>query len=383
MIDSPPPGIGGRLGGVRTTAPWGVRAWVYAVLPAAFLLMGLLFDLFTPPHVTLTAFYCAAPLLAAPVLSFPVTALYGALATGAVVAQTYWHVSSAFKTSTVAVISVLALAINRIVAHRDQRVVSATNVAEAVQRAVVPEPPERAGSLRVAARYRAAQRNTLIGGDMYAARETPYGVRLLVGDVRGKGLIATEAVAVLLGAFREAAENEPRIDEVAVRLERALVRERADRASLDPVEGFATAVVVEVDEGPPLGIRFVNRGHPPPVLLGPGGEACYLAAEPALPLGLGDLLPGPERVEHARFPPGSQLLLYTDGLSEARNAVGTFYDPVARLNGRAFCGPTELLDAVVTDVVAHCDGAFDDDMALLAVHHPVPDGHPATPRAVP
>ncbi|TDC60624.1 PP2C family protein-serine/threonine phosphatase, partial [Streptomyces hainanensis] len=241
-----------------------------------------------------------------------------------------------------------------------------------VQRAVVPEPPDRAGTLRVATRYQAAQRDTLIGGDLYAVRETRFGVRLLVGDVRGKGLAATEAVAVILGAFREVADREPDLVAVARYLEAALVRERALRATLDPEEGFTTAVLVEVPRERPISVRVLNRGHPQPVILERDGEASYLDAEPALPLGLGDLLPGPTgEVSVTPFPPGTHLLLYTDGVSEARDERGVFFDPAEHLRGRSFAGPAALLDEMVTDVVAH-SVRLNDDMALLALHHPVP-----------
>ncbi|MDT0345112.1 PP2C family protein-serine/threonine phosphatase [Streptomyces litchfieldiae] len=364
---------------MHTSAPWRAGVWAYAWLPALLVAIGTWLDFQTPPHVTLTPFYVAAPLLAAPVLSLPITAAYGVLATGAVAAQMSWRIpepawsEATIKTGTVALISLLALVINRIVARRDQRVAAAQNVAEAVQRAVVPEPPDRAGGLTVAARYRAAQRNTLIGGDLYAVRETPHGVRILIGDVRGKGLAATEAVAVLLGAFREAADDEPRLESVTARMETALMRERRKRAALDAVEGFTTALLVEVPRDPPDCLRLINRGHPPPLLLGPGGAADYVPADPALPLGLGDLGPGPDRPCTAGFPPGSQLLLYTDGVSEARDADGVFYEPAASLAGRVFAGPAELADGVVEDVLEHTGGALADDMALLAVDRPATD----------
>ncbi len=367
---------------MHTSAPpWWARARVLTWLPAVLIAIGTVLDLSSPPHVTLTPFYVAAPLLAAPVLSLRATTAYGALATGVVAAQMWGRTEpglgeSAIKVLTVGLISFLAVVINRIVARRDQRVASARGVAEAVQRAVVPDPPGRVGALRVAARYQAAQRDTLIGGDLYAVRETPYGVRLLVGDVRGKGLAATEAVAVLLGAFREAAECEERLATVCDRLETSLVREQSARRTLDPVEGFATAVLVEMPPEPPLRIRVVNRGHPPPVVMGPGGSAHYLTTEPALPLGLGSLSPPePGRTRTARFPAGSRLLLYTDGVSEARNADGVFYDPVAGLDGPALTDPSALLDRVVDGVVAHTGGALKDDMALLAVTHVPRDGN--------
>ncbi|MDT0321287.1 PP2C family protein-serine/threonine phosphatase [Streptomyces millisiae] len=366
---------------MRTGTPWwaGGGAW-YPWLPLVLLVVGTVADLLTPPHLTLTPLYVAAPMLAAPVLSLRVTALYGLLATASVGVQMLLREPSVgeaiVKVTTVATISALAVVVNRIVARRDRRLASAREVAEAVQRAVVPEPPDRAGTLRVATRYQAAQRDTLIGGDLYAVRETPFGVRLLVGDVRGKGLAATEAVAVILGAFREVADREPELAEVAAYLEAALVREREQRAPLDPVEGFTTAVLAEVPRERPVTVRILNRGHPQPVLLTPDGDACYLEAEPALPLGLGDLLPTPMgRVRSTPFPPGSHLLLYTDGVSEARDEHGVFFDPVEDLNGRSFPGPGLLLDRVVADVVKHST-RLNDDMALLALHHPEPRGTP-------
>ncbi|WP_159037085.1 PP2C family protein-serine/threonine phosphatase [Streptomyces specialis] len=364
-------------------APWWAGGRAYPVLPAALITLGLVLDFVTPPRFTLTPFYVAAPLLAAPVLSLAATAAYGLLATAAVAVEMAWRSpllwsEAGIKTGTVATISLIAVAVNRIVAARDQRVASAREIAEAVQRAVVPEPPPRVGLLRVAARYQAAQRNAMVGGDLYAVRETPYGVRMLVGDVRGKGLAATEAVALILGAFREAAECEPELETVAARLETALVRERTVRADLDPVEGFTTAVLVEVPDDPPVRVRFINRGHPPPVLLAPGGDTGYLEGDtdPALPLGLGDLLPRPDRPGTVPFPPGTHLLLYTDGVSEARDADGVFYDPADRLRGRDFPGPAALLDRVVEDVSAHTGDGLQDDMALLAVH--LPASAPAT-----
>lgn len=105
-------------------------------------------------------------------------------------------------------------------------------------------------------------------------------MRLAVGDVRGKGLGAVEAVAVVLGAFREAAETEPTLEALAQRLERALAREGTRRDSLDAVEGFTTCVLGEVPPGAGV-LRLLNRGHPEPLLLHANGELAVLApAEP-------------------------------------------------------------------------------------------------------
>ncbi|WP_170970515.1 PP2C family protein-serine/threonine phosphatase [Streptomyces zhaozhouensis] len=360
---------------MRSKGP-GTAWWrLYPVVPGALLVVGGVLDFVTPPHVTLTPFYVAAPIAAAPVLSFGATAVYSVLATLLVVFEvariTPNGPEAPVKIGTVALMGLFALFLNRLLARRDARVASARRIAETVQRAVVPEPPERVGPLRVSARYRAAQRNALIGGDLYSLRETPHGVRMLVGDVRGKGLGATEVVAVLLGAFREAAESEVELGEVAARMEDTLIRERHNRPDLESNEGFTTAVLVELTEGPPLRLRLINRGHPPPVLLGPGGEARYLAAETALPLGLRELEAHRDQATTADFPPGAHLLLYTDGLSEARDAEGVFYDPLARLGDRRFPTPRALLDWLLDDVTAHSGGGLKDDLALLAAQSSV------------
>lgn len=204
------------------------------LVPAALIFTGLALSVVTPPHLTFTPLFVAPPVLAAPVMTLRGTVYTGlaALLASALLAFTGRTVLTGQEIITfltVLTATGLALLINRIVAQRDQWVASARGVAEIVQRAVVPEPPNRAGSLLVAARYRAAQRDTLIGGDLYAVRDTPYGVRLLVGDVRGKGLGATEMVSVILGTFREAAEYEEELGTLCTRLQAAVEREKRTR----------------------------------------------------------------------------------------------------------------------------------------------------------
>ncbi|NUK89062.1 PP2C family protein-serine/threonine phosphatase, partial [Streptomyces lunaelactis] len=90
----------------------------------------------------------------------------------------------------------------------------------------------------------------------------------------------------------------------------------------------------------------------------------------------------PDRAGEYPLPAGATLLLYTDGVSEARDRRGVFYDPGERLAGRLFPGPEELLDAIVDDVRRHTGGGSTDDMALLAVSRPA-EGQPDRRRTVP
>ncbi|MFE2329653.1 PP2C family protein-serine/threonine phosphatase [Streptomyces sp. NPDC059385] len=373
---------GDRAGG----AGRGTVARLLRTLPLVLIALGLAFDLTTPPSFTGSPFFSAAPLVAAPLLSLLGTLLTGLLASITVFVLhvlhgTFWHATALTELATVLTVSALAVLINRVVRRSGERLASAREIAEAAQRAVLPTPARRVAGLYVSARYEAARADAFIGGDLYAVQDTPYGVRLVVGDVRGKGLGAVEAVAVVLGAFREAAETEPTLEAVAQRLERALAREGARRDSLDAVEGFTTCVLGEIPPGAAL-LRLLNRGHPEPLLLHADGEPAVLApAEPALPLGMGELGGWPDAAREWAFPAGATLLLFTDGLTEARNVTGEFYDPAARLRGRVFPGPAELLDALSSDVRRHTGGGAMDDMALLAVGRPGP-GQPKRRRTV-
>ncbi|MFJ9430601.1 PP2C family protein-serine/threonine phosphatase [Streptomyces sp. NPDC101490] len=382
---------GGRRG--DDGRPYGRARRFIRALPPLIILGGAVYDILTPPEYTAAPLFSAAPLIAAPFFSTLTTLLTGIAAVLASVGlhlynDTAGSIPALTETLTVATVSALALLINRVVRRSGERLASARVIAETVQRAVLPTPAERIGGLQCAARYEAAHAGAFIGGDLYAVQDTPYGVRLVVGDVRGKGLEAVEAVAVVIGAFREAAEQERNLEGVARRLEGALAREGTRREGIDAFEGFTTAVLAEIPRGDGGGafdgfVRTVNRGHPPPLLLHGDGRLDLLEpSEPALPLGMGELASWPDRAEARPFPPGATLLFYTDGLSEARNAKGVFYDPEARLRGRIFPGPEELLDALVDDVRLHTGGGSTDDMALLAVSRPTA-GQQARRRTIP
>ncbi|MFJ9609572.1 PP2C family protein-serine/threonine phosphatase [Kitasatospora sp. NPDC101176] len=264
--------------------------------------------------------------------------------------------------------ALLGVWVNRVVDRYGRRLERVRSVAEAAQRAVLPEPPARVGRLSVAACYRAAQTEALIGGDAYALQETAFGVRVLIADVRGKGLQAVGAVSVLLGAFREDAHRAPDLAALADGLERALVRESGLLAEEVRLEGFITALLVEFPPGGDV-VRTLDCGHPGPYLLGGGEPMRRLdAADPGLPLGMGSLGVARPDPEAWPFPRGRTLLLVTDGVTEARDAAGEFYEPLHGLGPLGpFDGPRGVVDALVADVERWVGGPRDDDMAVLAV----------------
>ncbi|PBC83336.1 MULTISPECIES: PP2C family protein-serine/threonine phosphatase [unclassified Streptomyces] len=348
------------------------------LLPALLIAGGLVVGVVTPAGYTAAPFFCAAPLIAASLSSLRSTAVTSLAAVlGEIWAVTYRGALEDYQESVaesvmVFVVALLALGLNRCVQRSDAHLASVRDISEAAQRAVLPTPPERLAGLGVAARYVGARADARIGGDLYAVQDTPHGVRLIVGDVRGKGLEAVEAAVIVIGAFREAAEQETTLEAVAGRLERALQREGGRRAGLDQFEGFTTAVLAEIPANGQSVLRVLNRGHPPPLLLTlDGGVRELVPAAPALPLGMGDVASWPDRSDETFFPAGALLLFFTDGVTEARDLLGRFYQPASRLRGRRFPGPDALLDMLVEDVARHTGGAPADDMALLAVQRPM------------
>ncbi len=343
------------------------------LLPAVLLFAAVVIDFFTPPTLSAAALYAAAILTAAPLLSLRGTIVTGVTAflLDLVMFGYFGYHGSATELSElsmVATVAAIAVLLNRLLYHLQTQLRSARDIAVAVQRAVLPDPPKVRGPLRFAARYEAAQSDAQIGGDLYTVVDTPFGVRCVIGDVRGKGLEAVRAVAAGIGTFREAALQEPSLTGLVERLERSVAVEAQQSGNLTELEGFITGVVAEV---PPHGgeVRLVNRGHPPPVLFLTDTVRYVEPSQPALPLGMTALATSPVCVDTVTFPEGATLLLYTDGLTEARDENGVFYEPVDRFAASRYAGPDALLDAVLADVHTHTGGRRTDDMALLAITH--------------
>ncbi|MFD9410975.1 PP2C family protein-serine/threonine phosphatase [Streptomyces sp. NPDC059989] len=263
--------------------------------------------------------------------------------------------------ATVATVGLLSVVIAWVRRRRDAQLVSVRTVAEAAQLAVLPPLPERVGPVACSGLYRAAQRGTLVGGDLYDVRAGPYGVRALVGDVQGHGLAAVATVAALLGAFREAVLDDAELSAVAARLDRRLTADAA-AAAVEHPELFTTAVLMEFPPGLDL-VRIVSCGHPPALRLR-GPQVEEVTVEPGPPLGLGLAGQLPPAVAELPVRPGDRFLLHTDGVTEARDATGHFYPLAVRVPVLA-TDPAGLVQAVWRDLAAFTDGGPRDDVALL------------------
>ncbi|MFC0850146.1 PP2C family protein-serine/threonine phosphatase [Streptomyces noboritoensis] len=357
----------------------------HALLAAPIALIALVTvgDILAPSDVHLGPFLVAAPALTASFAGPRITGFIGAVAVLAQVVVAMVRSSATDLNHTVQIVSLILISVFvTLFAHlrevREKELVQLRSVAEAAQQVVLRPLRERIGPLRMASVYLAAEAEAQIGGDLYAAARTPHGTRLLIGDVRGKGLEAVGDAAVVLGAFRASAHQEAELSGLVAYLEGAVAPDLQDACVEDADgvddrgEAFITAAVLDVpDDRQTLGL--VNCGHPPPLLLRGGRVIRLDVTHPAPPLGLSELVePGLAAqtfaAETFAFEAGDIMLLYTDGVIEARDDTGTFYPLAERLAAWQGTSPRALLSHLCDDLLSHAAGhCLGDDAAMVAI----------------
>jgi len=334
---------------------------VLRYLPFAVLLAVAVTDLLAGPDLGFLPLLTLGPTFASVYGSVRRTTFVGAAALALCVPLAY--VQDVLLTrqnnitiATVAGVTAASMIVSNLRLRRERELANVRLVAEAAQRVLLRPVPRRAADLRIALSYTSAAAEAQIGGDLYEVVTTPHGVRLLIGDVQGKGLTAVETAAWVLGAFREAAYDMTELTEVGERLEASLSRHLSG-------ETFVTAILAEVHEDE---ISLLNFGHPAPLLLRNGGKIFTVEPpEESLPLGLGSLAADRPKPHRVSFGEGDQILLFTDGVIEARDAGGAFYPLTDRTWLLDAGDPQEALDALRADLIEHVGGPLPDDAAML------------------
>ncbi|WP_432092718.1 SpoIIE family protein phosphatase [Streptomyces sp. bgisy100] len=239
-----------------------------------------------------------------------------------------------------------AISIDNARLYRSER-----RTALALQRSLLPQRPPRQPGLAVAYRYQPAGSTHEVGGDWFDVLPlTGDKTALVVGDVMGSGISA----AATMGQLRTATRTLTRLD-----LEPAALLRHLDDVTTGLDQAFATCVYSSFD--PATGrCRISTAGHLPPVLVRPDGTAELIDVPTGVPLGVGEV---PFETVDLELPPGSRLVLYTDGLVETRD------EPIdARLTAlvRMLSGPRRSLERTC-DLLLHSlrDPDGHDDVALL------------------
>ena len=233
-------------------------------------------------------------------------------------------------------------------------------IAETFQQALLMQPPPVPG-VDVGVCYRAATEAARVGGDFYdLVRLGPNRFMVVVGDVCGKGLAAAAESAVVRYMLRAYAQEEPP--------GQALSRLNATVLNQLPGQPFVTLVVAYIDVARHM-IEYAVAGHPRPVAFS-GRTEFPLPWEGGVPVGIfrGAVYP----TNRVVLPEDSCVVLYTDGLVEARRERQMFGEPrlLEALRDGLGLGAQELSEHVLETVRTYSGGVLADDCAAVVIRLP-------------
>ncbi|WP_328923723.1 serine/threonine-protein phosphatase [Streptomyces sp. NBC_00190] len=322
----------------------------------------------TPREFAFSRLLPAAPALAAAMWPVVPTIMLGTFCLMVMIGLSfaYTDLGTPYTAAAIIAVTLAAAYASHVRLQREETLLNVRLVADAAQKVLLRPLPRRIEDVEIESLYVAAQEQARIGGDFYEAVDTPFGVRLLIGDVRGKGLSAVGAASAVISSFREAVYDEPDLRGVVHRLEASISRHSAAFPALDLPERFATALVAEIPHGGGR-LRLLNCGHPPPLLVRSGEIRVVEPTTPSPPLNLASLIGDHYCVDTLIFAPGDQLLLYTDGVTETRGRDGEFFPLPEWMRQQSPTAPRELLDQLHRALIHYSGGRLDDDIAVLAV----------------
>jgi GAF domain-containing protein/anti-sigma regulatory factor (Ser/Thr protein kinase) len=224
-----------------------------------------------------------------------------------------------------------------------------------LQRNLMPEGTGYAANVDVDGRYLPATRGVHVGGDWYDIVDRPDGtVAFAVGDIAGHGLQAAAAMGQVRSAWRALALS---------MTEPSAILASLDRFAIGVDGAFFSTILTLLLDPARNELRYASAGHPPALVIEPGGSTRFLEGGRSVPLGLPFDLPRPQANE--RLAAGSILVVYTDGLVERRDeSLDRGLERLAEIASRVRAGSlTEISDALL-ELVA--DDRH-DDVALLTI----------------
>ena len=252
-----------------------------------------------------------------------------------------------------------ALAADNARLHRDR-----SEIASVLQRSLLPPHLPEIPGVEVGAEYLPVGEANEVGGDFYDLINTVEdGWICAIGDVRGKGVEAASVTALARYTIRAVTLKDDRPSEILAALNEAMLRQLSE-------DRFCTAACIRLepeDGSPGVGIDVSCAGHPAPLLVRPDGPVEEVGP-PGRVLGVfDDAELGDGSV---RLMPGEALVLYTDGVTEARSPDGDFFgdERLRRLlrscSGLDAAGIAARIKNIVLDFQ---EGYPRDDLAVLVL----------------
>jgi PAS domain S-box-containing protein len=252
-----------------------------------------------------------------------------------------------------------ALAADNARLYRDR-----SEIARVLQRSLLPPLLPEIPGVEVGAEYLSVGESSVVGGDFYDLINTVEdGWICAIGDVRGKGVEAASVTALARYTIRAITMKDDRPSEVLAALNEAMVRQL-------PEDRFCTAACIRLepeDGSAGVGVDVSCAGHPPPLLVRTDGTV----EEVGLSGRVLGVFPDAELGDSSlRLMPGEALVLYTDGITEARSPDGGFFgeDRLRRLLGSyAGCDAVTFAERIKEEVLDFQEGDLRDDLAVLVL----------------
>lgn len=239
-------------------------------------------------------------------------------------------------------------------------------LAHTLQQTLIPPTTPDIPGLEVAAAYRPAGDGADVGGDFYDVFQVSQGDWVVaLGDVCGKGVEAAVVTALVRYTLRAVAVSSRHPRKALASLNEVLLNHETDR--------FCTVVLLRLREnGDGWMVTMASAGHPLPLVARSGAQPTYLGESSPLV----GVLDRPEFTDHSlRLLPGEALLLYTDGIPEARRDHEFFGDERLRELARQRTHSAQIMvDGVLAAVLDFQSGRPSDDIALVALRVPTPPG---------
>jgi hypothetical protein len=198
-----------------------------------------------------------------------------------------------------------------------------------------------------------------VGGDAFDFALSEDTVSLAIFDAMGHGMSAGLLVSAALAAYRSARRDRRGVYEQAGSIDEVV-------AECFSGSAFVTGVLAELDTASGR-LRYVAAGHPPPLLLRSRKVVKSLEGGRRVPFGIGN---GAFSVAQEVLQPGDWLALYTDGITEARDANGAWFgeERLVELLARAMAAgrpPPETVRRLTRAVLDHQGGQLQDDATVL------------------